>query len=148
MDDLMIRMMQLGQQGYSCSQILILLGLESRSGDNPDLVRTMAGLAYGCGSGGATCGALTGGCCLLAYMAADGDDAAKPSAELPDMLQTLSDWFARRAGQAHDGISCEAIVGEVGPAASRQTCGALVMETYGKVMEILTEYGNLKPINS
>ncbi len=141
MDDLMIRMMQYGQQGYSCSQILILLGLEARGCDNPGLVRSMAGLAYGCGSGGATCGALTGGCCLLAYMAADGDDSAKPAADLPDMLQSLSDWFGQRAGQAHGDISCEAIVGEAGPAASRQTCGALVLETYGKVMAILAEAG-------
>lgn len=142
MDDLMIRMMQYGQQGYSCSQILILLGLEARGCDNPDLVRAMAGLAYGCGSGSATCGVLTGGCCLLAFLAVNGDDSAKPVPELPDMLQSLSDWFVRRAGRSHGGISCEAIVGEAGPAASRQTCGALVMETYGKVLEILAEYGN------
>jgi hypothetical protein len=50
MDDTLIRMMQLGQQGYTCSQIIMLLGLEVRAESNPGLVRAMAGLAYGCGS--------------------------------------------------------------------------------------------------
>lgn len=66
MDDTMIRMLQLGHKGYSCSQIILLLGLELRGETNSGLVRAMGGLAYGCGSGRASCGALSGGCCLLA----------------------------------------------------------------------------------
>lgn len=141
MDDLMMRMLRWGQKGYSCSQILLLLALEARGQNNPDLVRAMAGLAYGCGSGRATCGTLPGGCCLLAFFGAKGSDAEHPSEHLPVMLQELTDWFDARVGQAHGGIACEAIVGEAGPAAARQTCGAIVAETYGKVMEILAAYG-------
>ena len=137
MDDLMLRMLRWGQQGYSCSQILLLLGLEARGETNPGLVRAMAGLAHGCGSGRATCGSLSGGCCLLAYLAVDEGEAAKPSEHLPGMLQELSDWFDERVGQVHGGITCDAIVGEAGPAAARQTCGNIVGETYAKVMEIL-----------
>lgn len=141
MDDLMLRMMKWGGQGYSCSQILLLLALEGRGETNPGLVRAMAGLAYGCGTGGATCGTLTGGGCLLAYLAAEERDSARPSEMLPAMLQSLFDWFDERVGQAHGGITCDAIVGEAGPAAARQTCAAIVAETYGKVMEILAEHG-------
>ena len=141
MDDLMLRMLHWSRQGYSCSQILLLLALEARGESNPGLVRSMAGLAYGCGSGRATCGTLTGGCCLLAYLAADDGDAARPSEKLPILLQELSDWFGERVGQAHGGTSCDLIVGEAGPAAARQKCGDIVAETYGKIMQIVAEHG-------
>ena len=138
MDDTLIRMLQLGQKGYSCSQIIILLGLEQRGEVNPGLVRAMEGLAYGCGSGRGSCGALTGGCCLLALYAGKGDDEEAASECLPLMLQELTDWFAARSGCENGEISCDAIVGEEGPAAARQRCGSIVADTYAKVMEILT----------
>ena len=47
MDDLTIRMLQLAHQGYACSQVMILLALEACGRSNPDLVRCMAGPAYG-----------------------------------------------------------------------------------------------------
>lgn len=141
MDNLMLRMLRWGQQGYSCAQILLLLALEARGESNPGLVRAMAGLAYGCGAGRATCGALTGGCCLLAYLSAEEGAADRPVERLPSLLQELSDWFEARAGQAHGGSTCEVIVGENGPAASRHICGAIVAETYGKALEILAANG-------
>ncbi|MBT8340145.1 MAG: C_GCAxxG_C_C family protein [Desulfatitalea sp.] len=137
MDELILRMMRWGRQGYGCSQILLLLGLEMRGEENAGLVRAMAGLAYGCGSGQTTCGALSGACCLLAYLAAGDSDAYRPAEQLPVLLQELTDWFDERVDAVHGGITCEAIVGEAGPAASRQTCGTLVAEAYAKVMEIL-----------
>jgi len=140
-DDLQLRMLRWGGQGYSCAQILLLLALEARAESNPGLVRAMAGLAYGCGAGRATCGALTGGCCLLAFYAGKGADGEHASERLPMMLQDLSDWFEGRVGQAHGGIACEAIVGTDGPAAARHTCGTIVAETYGKALEILAENG-------
>jgi hypothetical protein len=137
MDDILIRMLQLGQKGYNCSQILMLLGLEVRGETNSQLVRAMSGLAYGCGTGRGSCGVLTGGCCLLALYAAKGSDEETPSERLDLMLQELNDWFAARTGCEHGDMSCEIIVGEAGPVASRQKCGTLVAETYTKVMEIL-----------
>jgi Putative redox-active protein (C_GCAxxG_C_C) len=137
MDDTLIRMLQLGQQGYTCSQIIILLGLEVRQETNPGLVRAMGGLAYGCGSGYGSCGVLTGGCCLLALYAGKGDDTETESDRLALMLQELNDWFGQHTGCAAGDLSCDAIVGDSGPAASRQRCGALVADTYAKVMEIL-----------
>lgn len=60
MDDYQIQMLRLAAAGYACSQIIIHLGLDARGEENPDLVRSMAGLAYGCGGGQATCGAIVG----------------------------------------------------------------------------------------
>jgi hypothetical protein len=137
MDDTLIRMLQLGQQGYTCSQIIILLGLELRSESNAGLVRAMGGLAYGCGSGHGSCGVLTGGCCLLALYAGKGGADETQSDRMILMLQELNDWFCQHTGCAPNDMSCGTIVGEAGPAASRQSCGAILSETYAKVMEIL-----------
>ncbi len=137
MDDILIRMMQLAQAGYSCSQILLLLALETGGRENHDLVRTMAGLAYGCGTGQATCGVLTGGCCLLALYAGKGALQEQESDRFMLMLQELNDWFMERVGTQYGGIECDKIVGEEGPAAARQRCGTIVAETYAKAMEIL-----------
>jgi hypothetical protein len=140
MDDSAIRLLQLAGKGYTCSQILLLMGLEARGETNPGLVRAMSGLAYGCGTGRGSCGALTGGCCLLALYAGKGSDGESASEQLPAMLQDLTDWFAARLPDPAGALTCEAFVGEDGPAASRPRCGALVAETYGKVLEILQAY--------
>ena len=141
MDDTMIQMMRLAQKGYSCSQILFLLALEGRGEENPALIRSMAGLAYGCGSGIGSCGVFTGGSCLLAFYASKGRDAEKESERFPLILQEFSDWFSERVGGQYGGIDCNKIVGEEGPGAARQRCGMIVRETYAKVMEILVSNG-------
>ncbi len=140
-NDITIRMLQLSQRGYGCSQILIRLFLEARGENNPALVRSMAGLDYGCGGGRATCGTLTGGCCALALYAGKGQDDESGSEQLMLMLQELSDWFEEKVGRTHGGIACDIIVGEEGPAAARQRCGAIVADTYTKVLEILAANG-------
>ena len=141
MDDTMLRMMRLAGKGYSCSQIIILLGLEMRGENNPGLVRAMAGLAYGCGTERGACGVLTGACCLIALYAGKGDDEENESKHLLLMLEELTEWFETGTGCTRGETTCEAIVGDAGPAASRQTCGALVADTYTRVMEILTTHG-------
>jgi hypothetical protein len=141
MTDVDIRMLQLAQKGYTCSQILMRLCLEVRGEENPALVRSMAGLAYGCGAGHATCGTLTGACCALGLYAGKGSDEDPGSERLMLMLQELSEWFDRHVGDRHGGISCEGIVGADGPAAARQRCGAIVGDTYAKVLEILAANG-------
>ena len=50
------RIAELGSQGMYCSQILLTLGLDLRGEDNPELVKSMAGLAGGLGFTGGTCG--------------------------------------------------------------------------------------------
>ena len=48
MDDI-DQLMALRKQGFYCSQILMLQGLEMMGKDNPDLIRAMHGLAGGLG---------------------------------------------------------------------------------------------------
>ncbi|MFH1156940.1 MAG: C-GCAxxG-C-C family protein [Pseudomonadota bacterium] len=141
MDTTTLHMMQLGKKGYTCSQILVQMGLELRGEDNPALVRAMTGLAYGCGAGAGTCGALTGGCCLIALFAGKGSDEEQASDRILLMLTELSDWFSEQVGQQYGGMECQAIVGDEGPSASAIRCGDIVVRTYGKVLEILAANG-------
>ena len=141
MDDLDLQMMRMASQGLSCAQILVALGLEIRGESNPALVRAMAGLAYGCGTGGASCGALTGACCLMAFCAGTEEMPEGGPERLAVLLEALSDWFDERAGTPDGDFSCRAIVGEEGPAAARRKCGLLVADTFRKTMEILAANG-------
>ncbi|BBO91784.1 DVU_1555 family C-GCAxxG-C-C protein [Desulfosarcina ovata] len=141
MDDNQIRMLQLAAGGYTCSQIIVQLALDARGEENPLLVRAMAGLAYGCGNGRASCGALTGGCCLLGLYVGKGSDTEKESDRLPLMLGALTAWFEEAVSNQYGGMTCDAITGADGPAAARQRCAGMVADTFAKVMEIVVENG-------
>lgn len=142
MDEVMLEMLKLSRKGYSCAQILILLALAARGEENAGLVRAMAGLAYGCGGGEASCGALTGGCCMLGLYAGKGQDAEAASETFPLMVQELSDWFVEQVRLPHGGIRCCDILGDAPAAAASGThCGPIVAQTYTKVMDILSTNG-------
>ena len=65
MDDLEM-MQELKSQGFVCSQIIVMMGLDLLGKENPDLVKAMHSLAGGIGYTGDVCGTLTAGACLLA----------------------------------------------------------------------------------
>ena len=66
------RLRELKQQGFFCSQVLMQLALDLQGRDNAPLVRAMHGLAGGLGFMGETCGAPTGGACVLGLYAGKG----------------------------------------------------------------------------
>ena len=141
MEDYLIRMLQLSKEGLSCSQIIMQLALEARGESNPALIRSMGGLAYGYGYGHGDCGVLTGACCVLAFYAGSGSSKETQSERLPLMLQELNEWFNDRVAVRYGENTCEAVVGREGPKASRQKCGAILMETYAQVLNILKAHG-------
>ncbi len=128
-------MINLAEKGYYCSQILLALALENCKRSNPDLIRTMAGLAHGAGFGEGTCGALTGGCCLLAFYAGKGSDEETEHVLFMSMRQQLADWFTETVGEHYGGIDCDAIVGD--GTDQKLRCGQIVGNVYAKVKEIL-----------
>ncbi len=134
------RMKELKQQGFFCSQILVTLGLQLQGKENPDLVRAMHGLAGGLGFTGETCGALTGGACLLALYAGKGEPADDDDPRLLFMVEDLVKWFKQGYGQDYGGIRCETILSG---ATNAQTvrCPAMVAGTFQKVKELLVENG-------
>ncbi|HWR39504.1 MAG TPA: C-GCAxxG-C-C family protein [Patescibacteria group bacterium] len=139
MNDLYFRMLELTQQGFQCSQILILLGLEVLGRENPDLVRAMDGLNGGIGFCGKTCGALTGGACLLGLFAGKGRPEDPDDPRLKIMLYELLEWF-ETATAAYGGIDCMEILQE-NPANRKDRCPQLVQGVFEKVRDLLVENG-------
>jgi len=139
MDDLE-RMLNLKQQGFFCSQIMLIMGLELQGKTNPDLVRSMNGLAGGLGFSGEICGALTGGACLLGLFAGKGVLTEPQDLQIDFMVQDLVIWFSAEYTSRYGGIRCAEILnGNFRAQTSR--CPLLVLETFQKVKELLLENG-------
>jgi len=137
MDEL-LRMLKLSGQGFHCSQILLSLGLEAQGKTNPDLIRAMAGLAGGVGFCGDTCGALTGGACLLALYAGRGIPDEEEDPKLNLMVSELMEWFTEEFSECYGGIHCREILAD-DPANQLKRCPDLVTRTYEKVKALLLE---------
>jgi C_GCAxxG_C_C family probable redox protein len=132
------QLMTLRRQGFYCSQIILLQGLEQMGKSNPDLIRAMHGLAGGLGFTGELCGALTGGACLLGLYAGKGTPEEEEDPRLMFMIKDLVDWFKAEYSKPFGGIRCEEIL-----AGSSQNqmirCPMLVKGVFQKVNEILME---------
>lgn len=139
MEDLM-RMMELKQQGFFCSQIIVSMGLADQGKSNPDLVRAARGLAGGLGFSGETCGALTGGACLLGLNAGKGlpEEADDPRFDM--MVQELVSWFSDEYGRRYGSIRCNDIL-EGDLSNTRSRCPEIVVGVYEKTQALLTAYG-------
>lgn len=133
------RMMELSYEGFSCSQILLILALEAQEKQNPDLVRSASGLAFGGGAETGTCGALTGAACVLALYGGKGAVGETEREELQHMLRELREWFELVVGGKYGGTTCGRIVGD--GADRKRRCGAIVEAVHIKTGEILTNHG-------
>ena len=137
MADESMRMMELGFQGYSCSQILVLLALEAQEKSSPELVRAMSGLLAGMGCG-KVCGALTGGCCLLGLYAGKAHPNENADERLQPMLTQFVEWFEHEFTSLYGSINCAEIVQD--DARLRLfRCPEIVRRTFEKLKEILEE---------
>jgi C_GCAxxG_C_C family probable redox protein len=139
MDEL-LRMLELAGQGFHCSQILLALGLEAQGKSNPDLIRAMSGLAGGIGFCGDTCGALTGGACLIALYAGRGTPEEEDHERLHLMITELVEWFTREFSECYGGIHCREIL-EENPANQSARCPGIITRTYQQVKSLLVESG-------
>ncbi len=140
MKDDMIRMMELARSGLYCSQILLFMGLECQGKSNPDLIRTMTALAGGLGFTGDTCGALTGGACLLGLYAGRGTLEEEEDPRLNVMISELAEWFSLEYGQMYGGTRCDIILGEE-PQHRTTRCPSMVLGVYEKAKTLLLENG-------
>jgi len=140
MDGEMVRMTELRAQGFHCSQILLILGLERQAKHNPDLVRAMTGLANGLGESGKICGVLTGAVCLLGLYAGRGELKERENHNLNIMIQNLVVWFEDTFGKNYGGIDCQSILND-DPWNRMLRCPNMVIETYIKAVELLEDNG-------
>ncbi len=133
------QLMALRQQGFYCSQMLVLQGLEMQGKNNPDLVRAMHGLAGGLGFAGELCGALTGGAALLGLYAGKGTPEQVEDLRLNFMTADLVNWFKAEYGEPFGGIRCEEIL--AGDNQNKNRCPVMVLGVLQKVKELLVENG-------
>ncbi len=133
-------MIELAMQGFYCSQILLIMGLEAQGKTDPDLVRSMTGLAGGLGFTGDTCGALSGGACLLGLYAGRGTSEEQEDEKMQLMIAELVDWFSEEYGTLYGGTRCETILGD-DPKNRTTRCPNMVLGTWEKVKALLSEHG-------
>jgi hypothetical protein len=138
MDDIGIRMLQLKMEGYCCTQIMLLMALETQGKTNADLVRAAGGLCFGAGMSGEICGALSGGACLISLFAGKGSGEEKADLRLPSMMNELVWWFREGPGATYGGIRCDDILTRY---PDKSACGPIVAATYTRAMEILSDNG-------
>ncbi len=133
-------LMQYRRDGFYCSQIIMLEGLNQMGKSNPDLIRAMQALANGLTHNDELCGALSGGACLLGLYAGKGTAAENEDPRLIIMVEELVTWFKSEYGQPFGGIRCDQIL-----AGNRQNmmtrCPLMVSGVLQKTNEILVENG-------
>ncbi|NMB68232.1 MAG: C_GCAxxG_C_C family protein [Chloroflexi bacterium] len=136
----MDRIIELKQQGFFCSQVLLIMGLEMQGKANPDLVRAAQGLAGGLGFTGELCGALSGGATLLGLYAGKGTPEQEDDPRLHFMIEDLVKWFKTEYGEPFGGIRCEEIIAGDSQNTTRR-CPLMVAGVFQKVKELLVENG-------
>ncbi|MFH1116798.1 MAG: C-GCAxxG-C-C family protein [Pseudomonadota bacterium] len=134
------RMRELAQQGFHCSDMLLLLGIEAQGKTNPDAVRVVSGLAGGVGYSGDICGALTGGVCLLSLYGGRGTPEEEEDPRLRIMISELLDWFTSEQERRYGGIHCREIT-EDDPQNMPLRCPQIVASVYRKARSILDDHG-------
>lgn len=137
------RMLQLSSQGFACAQIMVQLVLDAEDKHNPDLIRTVGALNNGMRDTGLTCGALTGGACVISYYAGQGEIDEQADPLYDPLVQELYRWFSEEMGTRYGGITCPAMLGG-GTRSKLDVCPAVVEETFNKALEILDERGLLE----
>ena len=132
MNDTLREVLRLSGDGYCCSQIMVLMGLDAIGDENPELLESVAGLCGGLHSG-LLCGILTGAACLLSMI-----DRINAKAV---MIPKLTAWFKEQYEPCYGGISCVEII-EDNPGNRMDRCPRMMAETYEKCRELLAEFGH------
>ena len=139
------QMVELAGQNYHCSEIIVLLAMDSDEKNRDLLARAVSGLANGCGFCEETCAVLTAPTCVLSWYA--GRASGKNDREdLLLMLEELSTWFGQEIEGKYKSTRCKDIVGDqVGTEAGKRICGKLILKAHAKVTEILSTHGYIGP---
>lgn len=140
------RMFKLANSGYCCSQILIIMHLESNGMENVPLVKAMAGLCAGVGNTGKTCGIVTGGACLFGIYAGKGIDTQTRDGNLKGMIQKYVEWFEEEfeSTQCVDMITVDVLNDMNNNEGYPIKCGNAIQKSYNKIIEILKEYSYIE----
>jgi C_GCAxxG_C_C family probable redox protein len=117
----------------------MMLALEEQGRENADLVRAMSGLALGMGQG-KTCGALSGGCCVIGLLAGKGADAETEDNRFAAALEDFTSWFHAVMSERHGGTDCADIM-RFDEARKAEICPSLILDVWTKLLETLDDHG-------
>ncbi|QJB57421.1 DVU_1555 family C-GCAxxG-C-C protein [Pseudodesulfovibrio sp. zrk46] len=140
LDDSGLKMIELAGMGYCCSQIMVLMTLDEIGRENPDLVRSAAGLCNGLGDCSGTCGVYTGAALSLGMYSGKGAEMEEADERLALMLESLRDWFTEATshfGGTRCGDILDGLCGQPDPA----RCGGLISSAYAQIRQILVDNG-------
>ena len=133
------------RQDYCCSQLLLLLMLQSLGKESPELIRASQGLCHGLGESNGPCGLLTGGACAISLVCGKGADHEEAHALLLPLINDYASWFSKRT-EAYGGTGCEDILKALGACTPQQgaarmlACGDLLAECWQKIAQLLQDY--------
>ncbi len=131
MQDLDVRINELGLRGRCCTQVIVQLALEERGEENQQMADAVGALCLGLFSG-LGCGALAGGALAMWLLVGEPVDGA--------LTSELVDWFRGRYGTTE----CDVILG--GDVAARFTrCPGIIEETYREAWALLDAQGLVRP---
>ncbi len=145
MNPVLLDLMPAVREGYCCSQLLLQLLLNARGEENPGLMRAMQGLCHGIGQSEGPCGLLTGGACVLSYLAGKGRDGEEAESMLTPLLNEYATWFYERT-QTYGGWTCPQVAAGLGSREADGTfnqvaCGELLADCWDKIGELAENYG-------
>lgn len=139
--DTAFKIFKLSALGYCCTQIMLIMALEEEGSYNEDLIKSANGLCNGIGGRQRTCGILIGGIMIIGLYAGKGKDQEYYKENYGDMVHEFTDWFE----EEFESIDCIDIIGvnkfDDGENSYMLKCGEIIMKSYDKVKEILTENG-------
>lgn len=146
MDDLAFKIFKLSTAGFCCTQVMLKLALDEEGTENNDLIRAVQGLCKGIGESQKTCGVLIGGIQILGLYAGKGNEKEYMKENFSHMIDEFCQWFEEEFGSTE----CEQLIGltkfESGDQSYQVKCGDMLLKSYMKVYEILSdndyEFGN------
>jgi hypothetical protein len=126
------KVFKLSALGYCCTQIMLIMALEEEGNYNEDLVKS---------GKQKTCGILIGGIMILGLYAGKGKDEEYYEENYGNMVHRFTDWFE----EEFESMDCIDIIGvnkfDDGENSYMLKCGDIIIKSYNKVKEILTENG-------
>jgi len=139
MDENALDIFALASQGYCCTQILLKMALKEEGKENEDLIRAVHGLCGGVAYSRKTCGAMTGGICILGLYAGKGAPAERYKDNYMEMMKEYMEWFEAEfeSTDCRDLIGVHVFADDNGNINYPVKCGDTLSKCYEKVQEIL-----------
>ena len=118
---------ELYRQGFSCSQIMVMMTMSQMGIEDENLVRAARGLSLGMGIGDA-CGIVTGAACAFSL--------ARGASGMSGLFPEFYGWFGENYGNSSGGIKClELLDGDMN--ARWRICPDMIRESWYKIEELL-----------